>query len=143
MDHAIIINKRRPVSCIIHTILGISICWKVQIQPYVAYDSTDREIWGCLVLYLITTSCKSDEIWYIISIRRIKYGFMRVNIQILNANIETLETRNSRCHSLGYQVVVCVTNINSDHNRNLMYPSKSMAKFTMIFHLFLTMVISC
>ena len=43
-DHARILNIRRSVSGIIHTILGVSLLWKVQIQPAIAYDSTDREI---------------------------------------------------------------------------------------------------
>ena len=40
-DHAIIINRRRSVSGIIHTLLGVAFCWKVQIQPAIASDSTD------------------------------------------------------------------------------------------------------
>ena len=43
-DHDIIINRRRSVSGTIHTLLGIYVCWKVQIQPAVASDSTDGEI---------------------------------------------------------------------------------------------------
>ena len=38
-DHAIIINRRRSVSDIIHTFLGVDVCWKVYIQPYIAYYS--------------------------------------------------------------------------------------------------------
>ena len=38
---------------------------------------------------------------YIIRIRRIKYGFMWVTSQILNTEIDTLETSKSRCQSLG------------------------------------------
>ena len=40
-DHAIIIERRRSVSGIIQTLLGVDVFWKVQIQPYVASDSTD------------------------------------------------------------------------------------------------------
>ena len=40
-DHAIIINRKRSVSGIIHTLLGVAVCWKVQIQPAIASDSTD------------------------------------------------------------------------------------------------------
>ena len=43
-DHARIINRRRSVSGIIHTLLGVSVYWKVQIQPAIASDSTDGEI---------------------------------------------------------------------------------------------------
>ena len=43
-DHARIINRRRSVSGIIHTLLGVAVCWKVQIQPAIASDSTDGEI---------------------------------------------------------------------------------------------------
>ena len=43
-DHAIILNRRRSVSCIIHTLLGVAVCWKVHIQPAIASDSTDKEI---------------------------------------------------------------------------------------------------
>ena len=44
MDHAIFINRRRSVSGIIHTLIGVVVCWKVEIQPDIASDSTDREI---------------------------------------------------------------------------------------------------
>ena len=40
-DHARIINRRRSVSGIIHTLLGVAVFWKVQIQPAIASDSTD------------------------------------------------------------------------------------------------------
>ena len=40
-DHAIIINRRRSVSGIINTLLGVAVCWKVHIQPAIASDSTD------------------------------------------------------------------------------------------------------
>ena len=43
-DYARIINRRRSVFGIIHTILGVSICWKAQIRPDIASDSTDGEI---------------------------------------------------------------------------------------------------
>ena len=40
-DHDIIINIRRPVSVITHTLLGVSVCWKVHNQPALSSDSTD------------------------------------------------------------------------------------------------------
>ena len=40
--HARIINRRRSVSWIIHTLIGVSVWCKVQIQPDLASDSTDR-----------------------------------------------------------------------------------------------------
>ena len=43
-DHAIIINRRQSVSGIIHTMFGVAVFWKVQIQPAVASESTDGEI---------------------------------------------------------------------------------------------------
>ena len=43
-DHAIILNRRRSVSGIIHNLLGVAVCCKVQIQPAIASDSTDGEI---------------------------------------------------------------------------------------------------
>ena len=46
-DHARILNIRRSVLVIIHTLLGVKMCRKVQIQPAVASDSTDGEI-GCM-----------------------------------------------------------------------------------------------
>ena len=30
--------------CIIHTLLGVAVCWKVQIQPAIASNSTTGEI---------------------------------------------------------------------------------------------------
>ena len=59
---------------------------------------------------------------------------MRVNIQVLDETLETLESSNSRCHILGYQSAGCVENVNSAHNSNVMYSANSMFKFTMIFH---------
>ena len=43
-DHARILNRRRSVSGIIHTLLGVAVCWKVHIQPDIASDSTGGEI---------------------------------------------------------------------------------------------------
>ena len=43
-DHARILNRRRSVSDIIHTLLGVAVCWKVQNQPDIASASTDGEI---------------------------------------------------------------------------------------------------
>ena len=43
-DHTIILNIRRSVSGIIHTLLDVSVYWKVQIQPAVAPESTYGEI---------------------------------------------------------------------------------------------------
>ena len=40
-DYARILNIIRSVSGIIHTLLGVAVCWKVQIQPEIASDSTD------------------------------------------------------------------------------------------------------
>ena len=72
---------------------------------------------------------------------------MRVTSNILNAAIETLETRKSRWHSLGSQVEVCVENVNYTHNSNVLYPcfynlAKSMYKFTMILDLLILKGIS-
>ena len=39
-DRAIILNRRSSVSGIPHTMLGVSVCFKVQIQPYIASDPT-------------------------------------------------------------------------------------------------------
>ena len=41
---AIILNIRRSVSVIIHTLLGVAVCWKVHIHPTIASDSDDVEI---------------------------------------------------------------------------------------------------
>ena len=68
---------------------------------------------------------------------------MRVTIQILDAALETLETRNSRSHSLGSHAEGCVANLNYAHNSNVLYPSKIMSKFTMIFHFCLPKAIYC
>ena len=51
---------------------------------------------------------------------------MRVTIHILDAALEILETKKSRCHSLVSQAEGCVANVNSDHNRNVLYLAKSM-----------------
>ena len=40
-DHAIILNKRWSVSGILHTLLGVSVCWKVNIHPDIVSDPTD------------------------------------------------------------------------------------------------------
>ena len=84
---------------------------------------------GCVVFNFITTPCKYDENLSIIRNRRIKYGFVWVTSQILNTSFDILETRKSRCHSLGCYTTGCVTNLNSIHKRNVLYPYKSMYKF--------------
>ena len=43
-DHARIINIRCSVSVIIHTLLGVAVCFRLSIQPDIASDSTDGEI---------------------------------------------------------------------------------------------------
>ena len=43
-DHPIILNRRRSVSGIIHTLLGVTVCWKVHIWPDIASGPTDGEI---------------------------------------------------------------------------------------------------
>ena len=44
MGHASIPSRRRSVSVIINTFLGVALFCKVQIQPVVTSDSTDGEI---------------------------------------------------------------------------------------------------
>ena len=43
-DHYITLNRRRSVSSIIHTLLGIAVFCKLQIQPSISSDSSDGEI---------------------------------------------------------------------------------------------------
>ena len=43
-DYARILNIRRSVSVILHTLLDVAICWKVNIQIDRGSDSTDGEI---------------------------------------------------------------------------------------------------
>ena len=43
-DHDRILNRRRPVLVIIRTLIGVDVCWKLQIQPAIASDSTDGKI---------------------------------------------------------------------------------------------------
>ena len=52
--HARIIKRRRSVSVIIHTLIGVTVCWKVQIQPAIASDSTDEET-RCMYKYVKKT----------------------------------------------------------------------------------------
>ena len=98
---------------------------------------------SCSVFHLIPTSYKSDYIWSIVRTGSIKGGFMRVNSQIFNADIETLWTSKSRGRSLVFQMGGCVTNANSNYKRNVMYQANSMSKCSMIFHLCLTKGMSC
>ena len=43
-DHVRILNRRRSVSGIINTLLGVAVCCKSHIQPAIESDSTDGEI---------------------------------------------------------------------------------------------------
>ena len=61
VDHAIIINIRQSVSGIIHTILGVAVYWKVQIQLAIASDSTDGKIYACTSLSIKLSLC--GDIW--------------------------------------------------------------------------------
>ena len=49
--HTRILNRRWSVMGMIHTLFGVSVCLKLQIQPGIAYDSTDREI-RCMCKYV-------------------------------------------------------------------------------------------
>ena len=53
-DNAIIINRRRSISCIIHTMIGVAVLWKVQIQPAIAYEPNDRKM-ICMYKYVKET----------------------------------------------------------------------------------------
>ena len=44
MDHARVLNIRRTVSGIIHTLIGVAVCWKIQIKPYISFDPNYGEI---------------------------------------------------------------------------------------------------
>ena len=44
MYHTRILNRRRSVSVILHTLIGVAVCCKVQIQPDVASECTGGEI---------------------------------------------------------------------------------------------------
>ena len=101
------------------------------------------KIMGFVVFNFSPTPCKYDDIWSIIGFKRIKYKLMRVTIQILDTEFETSEYSKSRCHSLGSQAEVCVENINSAYNRNVLYLAKDISKFTMIFRLCLMRGIYC
>ena len=61
--------------------------------------------------------------------------FMRVTNNILDAEIETLETSTSRCHSLGYQAAGCVANTNSAHNSNVLYIANIVGNEILSFYL--------
>ena len=63
---------------------------------------------------------------------------MNVTIQILDAGLETLETRNSRCQDFGYQMSDYVEYIYSDNNENVLYTANSISKTTMTFHFCIT-----
>ena len=89
---------------------------------------------GFVVFNLIPTTFKSVYILFTIGIIRIKYGFMWATIQILDAALETLQTRKSKCHILVSYEAGFVANSNSVQNSNVLYPDKIMSKFTMIFH---------
>ena len=68
---------------------------------------------------------------------------MEVTIQILDADLDTFETSNSRCQGLVPQALGCVENLNSARDSNVMHPTKSMSKFTIMFHFVLTDDTSC
>lgn len=50
-DHTLILNIKRPLLEIIHTIIGIKVCCKLQIQPAASSDSTAGEIIRTLQIY--------------------------------------------------------------------------------------------
>ena len=60
--------------------------------------------------------------------------FMRESTQTLNTYIETLKTWKIRRQILGYKAEGYVTNVNPAKYINVLYPSKSMYKFTMVLH---------
>ena len=66
-----------------------------------------------------------------------KYWFMSVTSHVLDAPLETLETRNSSCNSLFSQAEGSVVNFSSSHNINVLYLANIMSKFTIIFNFYL------
>ena len=78
---------------------------------------------GCVLFHLIPIPCKPGDILSNVIIRRIKYVFMRVTSHILNAVLETFETRKIRRHSLGSHMTGCVTNVKYSHNINAPWSS--------------------
>ena len=68
---------------------------------------------------------------------------MWVTNQILNTALDTLKTRKSRWHSFCCYTTDCVRNSNYNHKSNFLYPSKSMSKFSTIFHFCLMKGIYC
>ena len=58
MNHPIFNNRRWYVSGIIHTIIGVLVWWKVQIQKDVASEYTD--VWIILMYKAVK---KTEEIW--------------------------------------------------------------------------------
>ena len=98
---------------------------------------------GVLVLNLIPTPCKYNEILSIIRGRRIKDGFNWLTSQIFYAVLETLETRKIMCNSLGSHASGCVINSNFSHDSTVLELAKSMSEFPMIFHFCLKKGVSC
>ena len=45
--HSRILNRRRSVSGILHTMFGVYVFWKVHIKPAIDFYSTDEEIVAC------------------------------------------------------------------------------------------------
>ena len=57
-DYDIIISRKRSDSGILHTLIGIAVFWKVQIQPAIESESTDGEI---KYMYIVVN--KNKVIW--------------------------------------------------------------------------------
>ena len=81
---------------------------------------------GCVVFKFIPTPCISDDIWVIIKIRRIKYRFMLVTIQIFIIELDS----KIWCHSLGFQKTSFVTNVNYTHKSNVLFIPRLCPNFT-------------
>ena len=102
-----------------------------------------QKIMSCIVFNLISNPYKYDDIRPLIRMVRIEYRIMRVCRNILYASIETLETCKCWCHSLCYNSEGCVDNLNSAHDSNVSYQTKSVSKFTSMHPLFPLSFIYC
>ena len=96
-----------------------------------------------IFFYFISTPRESDNIRPFIVMERIKYWFMGVSTEILYIFIKNMKILKYWCLGLCYKMTGRVGNFNYAHDINVLYPYKSVSKFSMMFSFWLMNYIFC
>ena len=87
---------------IIHTILGVYVCWKVQIQPVIASYSTDGEI-----IYTYKAAKETEVIWRYIEVLSLHTGEPKIHSEDNIICISVVEAKRVTPRIKDIDITVC------------------------------------